>query len=57
MFGEPVKKAKTVAVVGGGPAGMVAALVAAYRGHTVTLYEKADKLGGVWRDEEGRRCV
>ena len=39
-------KSKTVAVVGGGPAGMVAALTAADRGHTVTLYEKSGKLGG-----------
>lgn len=37
---------KTVAVVGGGPAGMVAALTAADRGHAVTLYEKSGKLGG-----------
>jgi len=38
---------KKVAVVGGGPAGMKAALVAAERGHKVTLYEKADALGGL----------
>ena len=37
---------KTVAVIGGGPAGMTAALTAAGRGHKVTLYEKADSLGG-----------
>ena len=37
---------KKVAVVGGGPAGMMAALTAADRGHTVTLFEKTDKLGG-----------
>lgn len=42
----PADKAKTVAVVGGGPAGMEAARVAALRGHKVTLYEKR-KLGGV----------
>lgn len=35
-----------VAVVGGGPAGMKAALTAAQRGHAVTLYEKTDSLGG-----------
>ena len=37
---------KKVAVIGGGPAGMMAALTAADRGHTVTLFEKTDKLGG-----------
>jgi 2,4-dienoyl-CoA reductase-like NADH-dependent reductase (Old Yellow Enzyme family)/thioredoxin reductase len=37
---------KRVAVVGGGPAGMEAALVAAGRGHNVTLYEKSGFLGG-----------
>lgn len=35
-----------VAVIGGGPAGMRAALYAAQQGHKVTLYEKTDKLGG-----------
>ncbi len=43
---KPVGKAKNVAVVGGGPAGMQAAIVAAQRGHTVTLFEKDAKLGG-----------
>ncbi len=38
---------KHVAVVGGGPAGLEAARVAALRGHTVDVYEKADHLGGV----------
>lgn len=37
---------KKVAVIGGGPAGMKAALVAVERGHKVTLYEKNDYLGG-----------
>jgi 2,4-dienoyl-CoA reductase-like NADH-dependent reductase (Old Yellow Enzyme family)/thioredoxin reductase len=40
---------KKVAVVGGGPAGMKAALVAAERGHKVTLYEKGENLGGLLR--------
>lgn len=42
----PVSKAKKVAVVGGGPAGMKAALTCAQRGHQVALYEKRQILGG-----------
>jgi len=38
---------KKVAVIGGGPAGMKAATVAAERGHAVTLYEKDSALGGL----------
>lgn len=38
---------KTVAVIGGGPAGMKAAITAAERGHRVTLYEKGSTLGGL----------
>ncbi|MFZ7127659.1 MAG: FAD-dependent oxidoreductase [Desulfobacterales bacterium] len=45
----PVKKKKKVMVIGGGPAGMEAARVAAGRGHAVTLYEKAPYLGGLIR--------
>jgi len=39
---------KKIAVIGGGPAGLEAARVAALRGHEVTLYEQADRLGGQW---------
>jgi NADPH-dependent 2,4-dienoyl-CoA reductase/sulfur reductase-like enzyme len=41
--------AKKVAVIGGGPGGMKAAITAAERGHRVTLYEKSDTLGGLQR--------
>jgi mycofactocin system FadH/OYE family oxidoreductase 2 len=40
------RQKKRVMVVGGGPAGMWAAKIAAMRGHAVTLYEKEDDLGG-----------
>lgn len=42
----PVASAKNVLVVGGGPAGMEAARIAAQRGHNVTLMEKGGSLGG-----------
>jgi 2,4-dienoyl-CoA reductase-like NADH-dependent reductase (Old Yellow Enzyme family)/thioredoxin reductase len=42
----PAVRRKRVTVVGGGPAGMEAARVAAVRGHAVVLYEKERKLGG-----------
>ena len=45
---EPAKKKKKIAVIGGGIGGMEAAIVCAKRGHEVTLYEKSDKLGGVF---------
>ncbi|OUO92518.1 tat (twin-arginine translocation) pathway signal sequence [Gordonibacter sp. An230] len=44
---EPAANAKNVMVVGGGPAGMEAARVAAERGHNVTLYERKGALGGL----------
>jgi len=45
-----------VAVVGGGPAGMEAAIVAAARGHDVTLYEKSGSLGGQLRVADAYRA-
>lgn len=42
-----VEKARNVLVVGAGPAGMEAAIVAAKRGHRVTLCEKQDRVGGL----------
>jgi 2,4-dienoyl-CoA reductase-like NADH-dependent reductase (Old Yellow Enzyme family)/thioredoxin reductase len=43
----PAKTSRRVAVVGGGPAGMQAAITAAERGHKVTLYEMSPALGGL----------
>lgn len=43
---RPVKTAQRVVVIGGGPAGMKAALTAAKRGHHVTLLEQNTRLGG-----------
>jgi 2,4-dienoyl-CoA reductase (NADPH2) len=43
---EPAETPRRVLVVGGGPAGMEAARVAALRGHRVTLCEKSERLGG-----------
>ncbi|MGO0306510.1 oxidoreductase [Endozoicomonas acroporae] len=42
----PTSKPKKLAVVGAGPAGMAFAATAAYRGHNVTLFDAADKIGG-----------
>ena len=42
----PADRQKKVAVIGGGVAGMEAALSCERRGHTVVLYEKTDRLGG-----------
>lgn len=46
LLEEKPTERKKVVIVGGGPAGMEAAIVAAQRGHDVTLLEKADHLGG-----------
>ena len=45
---KPAKKAKSVAVVGGGIGGMEAAILLTKRGHKVTIFEKSDHLGGVF---------
>ena len=45
---KPAKRAKDIAVIGGGIGGMESAIVCAKRGHRVTLYEKEDQLGGVF---------
>jgi 2,4-dienoyl-CoA reductase-like NADH-dependent reductase (Old Yellow Enzyme family) len=43
---EPARTPKKVMVIGGGPAGMKAAAIAAQRGHAVTLFEAQRRLGG-----------
>src|SRR5690625_2624165 len=43
---KPIRKKRKVAVIGGGPAGMKAATVAANRGHEVVLFEAESRLGG-----------
>ena len=42
----PTEEAKAIAVVGAGPAGLAFATVAARRGHRVSLFDKADEIGG-----------
>lgn len=43
---EPAATKKSIAVVGAGPAGLSAAMTAAERGHQVTLFDRADEIGG-----------
>lgn len=43
---KPAQRAKRVMVIGGGPAGLEAAYIAAQRGHKVTLFDKRGDLGG-----------
>ncbi len=50
--GFPASEPKKVMVVGGGVGGMEAAITAAKRGHTVTLFEKNDRLGGQLLSEQ-----
>lgn len=47
---KKAKKSKTVAVVGAGVGGLEVALVATLRGHKVTIYEKSNRLGGVFNE-------
>ena len=45
---KPAKKIKSVAVIGGGIGGMEAAILLTKRGHKATIYEKTNRLGGVF---------
>ncbi len=47
---------KKVMVIGGGPAGMMAAQTAALRGHKVVLYEQSDRLGGRLYEAAAMEC-
>ncbi len=51
LFGElePAETTRRIAVIGGGPAGMETARIAAQRGHLVDLFESQDVLGGTMR--------
>ncbi|MDR0838654.1 MAG: FAD-dependent oxidoreductase [Oscillospiraceae bacterium] len=51
-FAPPATSPKRVLVAGGGPGGMMAALTAAGRGHSVTLCERRNELGGALLAEE-----
>ena len=42
----PADNAKTIAIVGAGPAGLSTAMTCAERGHSVTVFDKADEIGG-----------
>ena len=44
-----IRTGKTVAVIGSGPAGLAAAMQLNMRGHKVTVYERADRAGGLLR--------
>ena len=44
----PARKKKHIAIIGGGIGGMEVARVCAMRGHTATIYEKSDRLGGIF---------
>ena len=44
---EKAESSRRIAVIGSGPAGLNAAIAAAERGHSVTLYEKGSRLGGL----------
>ena len=46
---EPVKHPKKIGVIGSGPAGLYAAMIAAKRGHIVTVWEKQKEIGGQFR--------
>jgi glutamate synthase (NADPH) small chain len=46
---SPVRTGRRVAVIGSGPAGMAASQQLARAGHDVTLFEKADRIGGLMR--------
>jgi len=48
-YSPPAKQKQKVIIIGGGPAGMEAALTASSRGHRVMLYEKENDLGGALR--------
>ena len=52
MSVQPAAKSKKVLIVGGGVAGMKAAVTAAQRGHQVILCEKSDALGGILKSEQ-----